>query len=474
MDEGGIPAGTGGQLLTRPRHGGDATPDSTGAVTAVTDSVDTLPADTLHTLPGTPAADEPAITDSAMLATHLERVEAVPLSTQLGHDALARSLTADSLLREQSAIPTGGEADSLMAGAIASLAQQPAHADSIHTDSLASDTARTRIIKAYYNVRLFKSDLQAVADSVYYGYPDSMMRFFGLPMIWAQGSQMTADTLFMQVRNEQLDNMLLVGNAFMVNTQLDSSKYNQVKGRRITGFFTDNALDRMFVDGNAESIYYMVDEKAQQYTNMYHSRSSRIRIVVDSNEISEFSPIRRVDGKVYPMHLVPQEEEILDGFVWKPGDRPTSKEDLLNRRRPPANAEPAVPADSSATDGQPTGGGHPITRDSLEMEFPEETELPEQPQDSVEQQAPIVQDIVVRDSLMTDSIPLPDSVGRDSVAQKPATSARAASRAAAGTAMLPTASAALHTPPYASAAGLGKSAAPLYPPALPRTARATW
>src|SRR5690606_9503307 len=151
--------------------------------------------------------------DSAMLATHVERVRAVPLGTELGHDALARSLTADSLLREQAVIPTGGEADSLMADAVAALARPST--DTIPSDSLASDTAKTRIIKAYYNVRLFKSDLQAVADSVYYGYPDSMMRFFGRPMIWAQGSQMTSDTIFMQVRNEQLDNMILMGNAFM-------------------------------------------------------------------------------------------------------------------------------------------------------------------------------------------------------------------------------------------------------------------
>src|SRR3546814_20241355 len=100
--------------------------------------------------------------------------------------------------------------------------------------------------------------------------------------------------------------MLLLSNAFMVNTQLDSSKYNQVKGRRITGFFTDNALDRMFVDGNAESIYYMVDEKEKVYTNMYHSSSSRIKIVVDSNQIEELSPIRRSDGKIYPLFLIPK------------------------------------------------------------------------------------------------------------------------------------------------------------------------
>src|SRR5690606_26586151 len=407
--------GLGGLDVLEPTDGGDtltlerpSTLTGTPTDTAGVDSLAVPPTDSLQA-PPTDSLQAPP-TDSALLATHLERVRAVPLGAELGHDALARSLTADSLLREQAVIPTGGEADSLMADAVAALSRPST--DTIPSDSLANDTAKTRIIKAYYNVRLFKSDLQAVADSVYYGYPDSMMRFFGRPMIWAQGSQMTSDTIIRQVRNEQLDDMILMGNAFMVNTQLDSSKYNQVKGRRITGFFTNNALDRMFVDGNAESIYYMVDEKEQVYTNMYHSRSSRIKIVVDSNEIVEFSPIRRVDGKVYPMHLIPQEAEILNGFVWKPGDRPTSKEDLLARRRPPADAAVAVPADSAAAEQSPPKG-RPISLDSIRIESAV------QPPDSITRDS-VSTDSLAKDSLIIDSLrkkPLPaDSLAADSQA----------------------------------------------------------
>lgn len=422
LDELAPPEGDGSHALARPPLVDSTQLDSAIAATPTAETVGNSPTDTVGTVPldslrappdsltkvsedttnqkDTVITDGQVLTDSVLLATHIERVEAVPLSIELGHDALSQNLAADSVLRGEAIIPTGGEVDSLMAGAIAALSNPST--DTIPSDSLASDTAKTRIIKAYYNVRLFKSDLQAVADSVYYGYPDSMMRFFGRPMIWAQGSQMTADTIFMQVHNEQLDNMILVNNAFMVNTQLDSSKYNQIKGRRITAFFANNELDRMFVDGNAESIYYNVDEEQQIYTNMYHSRSSRIKIVVDSNQIVEFVPIRRMDSKLYPMHLVPQEAEILDGFVWKPGDRPTSKEDLLARRRPPMGAGLEVPADSTGTEGQPAAG-RPIDNDD----------------DSVPTEPPVQQrDSIATDSLttVTDSLPTAtDSLTTDSL-----------------------------------------------------------
>ncbi len=284
-----------------------------------------------------------ALKDSIVAEALSRRAQTVPLSA--GREILERNLAADSILRAEATIPTGGEADSLLAKAVEATQRIPV--DSLITDSLAPDTTTTtRIIKAYRNVRLFKSDLQAVADSAYYGYPDSMMRFFGSPMVWAQGSQMSSDTMYMQIVNESLDNLLLLGNAFLVNTEHDSTKFNQIKGRKITGFFANNELERLFVDGNAESIYYTRDDNNIRYQDMYHSRSSRIKLLVENNEITQFIPIRAIEGKFSPLHLVTQEAEILSGFVWKPGDRPRSKEDLLARKREIGTT--AVPTDTTA------------------------------------------------------------------------------------------------------------------------------
>src|SRR5690606_2214466 len=121
-----------------------------------------------------------ALKDSIVAEALSRRAQTVPLSA--GREILERNLAADSILRAAATIPTGGEVDSLLAKAVEATQRIPV--DSLITDSLAPDTTTTtRIIKAYRNVRLFKSDLQAVADSAYYGYPDSMMRFFGSPMV---------------------------------------------------------------------------------------------------------------------------------------------------------------------------------------------------------------------------------------------------------------------------------------------------
>lgn len=66
---------------------------------------------------------------------------------------------------------------------------------------------------------------------------------------------------------------------------------------------------------------------------MFHDRSSRIKILMENRKIKDYVSIRKVDGKVYPLSMVTNENEVLPGFIWRPEDRPVSKEDLLNRKR---------------------------------------------------------------------------------------------------------------------------------------------
>jgi len=239
---------------------------------------------------------------------------------------IEKNLKADSVLRKKAIIPKGGESDKIMGAALK-------NAQEGKRDSLSQDTAKTRILKAYYNARLFKSDLQAVADSMYYGMQDSMFRLMGKPMMWAENSQISGDTIFLQVKNQKLDNSLLIGNAFMVNATSDSLKFNQIKGRKITSFFTNNRMERLFVDGNAENIFYNIDEKTNITTELVHDRSSRFKILMENNKLQEYVSIRKVDGKVYPIAEVTADKEFLPNFTWRPEDRPKSKDDLLNRKR---------------------------------------------------------------------------------------------------------------------------------------------
>jgi hypothetical protein len=189
------------------------------------------------------------------------------------------------------------------------------------------DTTRTRVVLAYHKVKIFKSDLQSKSDSAFYSYADSTIRCFQNPIIWTQGSQLSADTIFLQLRNRKLDNMQLKKNGFIVSTERDSSKFNQVKGKALTGLFKDSKMYRMLVDGNAESIYYTIEDSV--YSGLNRSLSSRMRLDFDDNRVKEVMLVRKAEGTYYPIEDIPKDVAILEGFMWKPKDRPKSKEEII-------------------------------------------------------------------------------------------------------------------------------------------------
>lgn len=195
-------------------------------------------------------------------------------------------------------------------------------------DSIPPDTTRKRIIVAYHNAKIFKSDLQARADSMFFSYSDSTVRCYFNPILWAQGSQLTGDTIYLQMKDKKLNNMLLQHNSFIVNSEnIDSTSFNQIKGKVITGYFRDNKLNQLFVDGNAESVYYVKEDSA--YVGLNHQVSSRIKMNFSDGQLKGINFIRAVQASTKPMDELTEEDKILKGFIWKPKDRPKSKEEII-------------------------------------------------------------------------------------------------------------------------------------------------
>jgi lipopolysaccharide export system protein LptA len=220
-----------------------------------------------------------------------------------------------------------------------------------------SDTARIRILSAHHNAKIFKSDLQSKADSMFYSYADSTMRCFVNPIIWTQGSQLSGDTIYLQLKNKKLDNMDLWPNAFTVNIEApDSTHFNQVAGKKMRGFFVANKLQRMFVDGNAETIYFNRDSTKKEVTDLMRSISSRIRVNFNDNKASNITLYTKVEQRVLPIADAKDDDKILKGFIWKPKERPVSKESIISPSRVKPGKKGAVgktPAKSPPGKGKP-------------------------------------------------------------------------------------------------------------------------
>lgn len=189
------------------------------------------------------------------------------------------------------------------------------------------DTAERKTMIVYHNVKIYKDDLQGICDSLFYSDADSTIRMYGLPVLWSDSTQFSSDTIFMSMKNKQLDQIHLHSNGFIVN-YLDSLLYNQLKGRDIYGYFRDDTLYKIHAIGNGESIYYGQDDK-KGYLGINYAQCSEIVIKVKDDKFSRVSFTLQPVAKFTPMQMATRADFSLQKLNWQISISPQSKEDLL-------------------------------------------------------------------------------------------------------------------------------------------------
>jgi lipopolysaccharide export system protein LptA len=193
------------------------------------------------------------------------------------------------------------------------------------------DTSRIRIITGHHHAKIFKSDLQAKADSMFYSYSDSTIRCYVKPIIWTQGSQLSGDTIYLQLKNKKIDNMDMFPSAFIVNIdKADSIHFNQIGGKKMHGTFKNGKLSGMLVTGNAETIYFQRDSVRNKVTNMERSVSGRLRVRMKNGAVSRTTLFDDPETYYTPIGQVKDEDKTLKGLNWKPKERPESKEAIIS------------------------------------------------------------------------------------------------------------------------------------------------
>ncbi|KAF5278176.1 hypothetical protein FQR65_LT15770 [Abscondita terminalis] len=152
---------------------------------------------------------------------------------------------------------------------------------------------------------MFKSDLQAVADSVILTAWPTPVQVLGTPYDMAEGSQISADT------------------PVLTDQRATSGQY--LKGERLQLLCRPISLDRLFVDGNCGKHDFVVNEEKKVITEMCSLTAARIKILDGKRKIKDYVSIRKVDGKSNPLSMVTNENEVLARIIWRPEYRPVSK-----------------------------------------------------------------------------------------------------------------------------------------------------
>jgi hypothetical protein len=265
--------------------------------------------------------------DSAIVSTTLPKDSSLAGSPA---QIIVQKPAYDSSMHEteaDSAIKDSLHVDSLKTGAV-KLADSLKPMEKSLTDSSNKPDTSIRYFLAFHHVKIFNDSLQSVCDSLFISSKDSVFRLYYSPVVWSGNTQIAGDTIFLYTKNKQPERLYVFENGMIVNRTKEGF-FNQMAGKTINGYFIDGKIDYMRVKGTqAESIYYLQNEDSA-YIGMNRATGDVIDLYFKNDDIIKVLFVNSVQGNMYPMSQIPEDQRTLKDFKWLDSERPKNRAELF-------------------------------------------------------------------------------------------------------------------------------------------------
>lgn len=163
---------------------------------------------------------------------------------------------------------------------------------------------------------------------------------FTHPIIWSDKNQISANYIEMINRTKDPDEVRMKDDAFIIAMEDDSLRFNQIKGKNMTGYVRDNKLYKIDVNGNGQSNYYARDKNG--VIGLNKAESSNISIYMNDGKVKKIAFIKSPDGELKPLAELESGDKLLPGFNWQAEIRPKNKEDIFRHPAPETKTTPTT------------------------------------------------------------------------------------------------------------------------------------
>ena len=167
--------------------------------------------------------------------------------------------------------------------------------------------------------QFFSTEFQGKSEDFFYNESTQFLSLYPTPTLWSAQSQYEADSAALKLRDRQLDSIYMIGSVKIMNQTKDSAYFDQVVGKYLKGFFMDNRMKMVRLDGNTQSILFNVAEARAQGIN--NSTCSWLRLKFHEGEVKRVQMARDVQANYAPIEQA--ETTALPGCVPKFDQRPT-------------------------------------------------------------------------------------------------------------------------------------------------------
>jgi lipopolysaccharide export system protein LptA len=190
------------------------------------------------------------------------------------------------------------------------------------------DTTSVRFALAFNNVRIFRSDMQAIADSLVFNSIDSIARMYRDPVMWNEGSQFTADSIQFVMSKNRLVKAELISSAYYISKQ-DSLYFNQIKSADMIGFFSGNKLNRFDALGGVSLLFFLAEDSI--ITSMNQKECKFLSATIDSGKLQRVKYYDNIKSDMLPVVKLERGKDKLKGFNWRDSARPSTRFDVCSR-----------------------------------------------------------------------------------------------------------------------------------------------
>ena len=201
----------------------------------------------------------------------------------------------------------------------------------------ARDTTKIKYLHGWPNVRIFRSDIQLLCDSLAYSDVDSLARLHGTPVMWYKiNNQLTSDIMILLMKDETLNRGSMQQNAMLV-MQEDSVHFDQIKSTEMVGYFRDDDLYRYDALGGVNAMFYLKEK--EEITTINIKESQFMTMALKNGAAQRIKYYEQTQSDAYPVYNLEIDKQRIKGFQWRGDERPFSRYDVTSRSLKPSERE---------------------------------------------------------------------------------------------------------------------------------------
>lgn len=204
------------------------------------------------------------------------------------------------------------------------------HADTLKlfTYNIGTDSVY-RIVHGYDKVRAYRTDVQAICDSMVFTSADSCLTLYRDPVAWSGNRQLLGEVMKIYMNDSTVREAHVMGQALSVEKVDEDNHYNQVASRLMDAYFTDGAIRQATATGNVLTVFYPQDDKDSTLTGLNYLETDTLRMYISPQRQLEKIWTPRAQGTMYPMTQIPPDKYHLPAFAWFEDLRPTGPADVF-------------------------------------------------------------------------------------------------------------------------------------------------